>query len=140
MALPVVVISLIAVTTCWCATVLSNEELYVRAVTPLGTSRRFTRLAGRSVAVSIRRRCRDIPMIHVEHTEAVGAIVRWSMSTRPFAASWPHLQRGVHRRYIRGGLPISKPRLAVIMVFLATAGTAVRVGQRIMCRSAPVGG
>lgn len=116
----------------WSVAVLTDEDRYVKAITPLGDSPLFARFAGRSVGWSTRRRTRGVPLIGQRLGHVLASITRRSMGTRPFASAWPVANRRLHRERCAGHLRRRGPRVATAMVLLATMGTALGIVRSVL--------
>lgn len=135
MTLLVVSVPLLFALIWWSVVVLNDESLYVDAVAPLGHSAVFAKVSGRLVQLSMQHRCRRTRLIGRRTARYMGSITRWSMRTRPFAASWPIAQRMLHRHRCAHRAGATGTRVAIAMVSLATMGMTVRASRCMIRRT-----
>ncbi|MBK6857905.1 MAG: hypothetical protein IPG97_15525 [Microthrixaceae bacterium] len=124
----------VAVAGWWCATVLGNEDRYLRAVAPLSASPRFARLAGYSVSVAVRHRAGWRRPLSRPVGRVLASATRRSMGTRSFDRMWLVGHRTLHRHRVQHR-QLARFRVAAAMVGLATLGLAVGVSTKLDPRS-----
>lgn len=118
----------------WSRAILDDEELYVRAITPLSTSRGFARLAALWVShrlagrpsgggTSIRLRGGHLG------ARVAARSTTWAMGTPVFGPTWVHghLLLHRHRRRLRHRGHLLHARTSALMIVLAAMGNATRV-------------
>lgn len=117
----------------WSQMVLTEEDRYLRAVSPLANSPLFARLAGASVSYAARRhRWRRRRALPPRPARAVGTATRWAMGTRAFGPSWSVCHRVLHRFRHR------QPhwRVTALMILLAIMGPIVGAASRMVAPAA----
>ena len=114
----------------WSLVVLTDEDRYLWAVSPLAASPMFARLAGASVSIAVRHRGRWRRALPPRAARAVGTGTRWGMGTRAFSPSWVTCHRMLHRHRHRQSQ--SQWRVAALMILLATMGSIIGATSRMV--------
>ena len=110
----------------WSRIVLSDEERYLRAVSPLADSPMFAHLAGAFVSIAVRHQGRRHRALPPRVAQAVGKGTRWVMGTRVFGPSWMTCHRMLHRHRN------SRWRVSALMVLLATMGSLICATSKLV--------
>lgn len=110
----------------WARVVLTDEDRYLWAVSPLAISPMFAKIASTSVSIAVRRSGRRRRALPPCAAQAVGAGTRWAMGTRAFSPSWTLCHRMLHRN--------QRPhwRVTAVMLLLATMGPLVGATSKVL--------